>query len=499
MSTRPHESVQEVGQTPGPDHGAAARDVLQRVRTASLDWAALAPGERARQLAEAGRAMLARADELAELVHRETGKPLPEALSADVVGVADLFAYWCKFGPDMLRPRQGRIPKLEMPGKRAWIERRPLGVVAVISPWNFPVAIPMRNLLPALMAGNGVVLKPSELTPGCGRWLVEQLQAALGPVVGLLEGDGAAGEALIEAEPDMVVFTGSTSTGRKVAIACAQRGVRCASELGGKDCAIVLPDADLRRAAAGIAWGVLNNAGQNCASIERIAVHAAVADTFIPALIAQMERAAADVMEVVHPRQKAVIVAQIAQALDRGARALTGGLPEGERPLAPTLLIDVPRDADAWSLETFGPVAVLEVHPDEDALLAAANDGTLGLGASVWSEDLSRARTLGRQLRAGMVWINNHGFSAAVPDLPWVGVGGSGAGVTNSPDALHEMTRPWLLLEDGAKAIEPWWYPYGEAMTGLMHAVIARQRSGGLGAMLRTLKALKKRNAELGS
>ncbi len=441
--------------------------------------------------------MLSGADELAALIVEETGKSLAEALSADVVGVADLFGYWCKHGPEMLTRRAGRIPKLEMPGKKAWIERRPRGVVAVIAPWNYPVAIPMRSLVPALLAGNGVVLKPSEVTPASGRWLIERLRVSLGDVVGLVEGDGAAGAALVEARPDMVIFTGSTATGRKVAGACAAMGIVCECELGGKDCAVVLEDAHLERAAAGIAWGMVTNAGQNCAGIERIAVHQGIAEDFQSALVAQLEAASGDVRELVTARQKAIVIEHISDAMERGGRALTGGLPEGDAPVPPTLLVDVPRDALAWRLETFGPIAVLEVCADDDALVEAANDSPYGLGTSVWSADEQRALSLAERIRTGMAWINNHSFTGAVPDLPWTGTGDSGTGVTSSPDAIVHMTRPRLVVVDGYRKLEPWWYPYGESMVELMRAVIHRQRSGGLGATLGTLKALKRRNKDL--
>lgn len=474
-----------------------ALKAVSEVRVAAAKWAALPIAARVEKMRAACQDILSRADELAELATLETHKPIAESYSAEVLGVADLFAYWCDRGPALLAPRKGHVPSLEMPGKKATIERLPRGVVGVISPWNFPVSLPMRTLVPALLAGNGVVLKPSECTPRTGAWLIQRLAASLGGIVQVLQGAGEAGAALIEAQPDMVVFTGSTRTGRRVAVACAERGIPCELELGGKDCAVVLEDADLERTAAGVAWGILMNAGQNCSGIERVAVQATIAPAFIPLLIAAMERAAPDVCELVTPMQKQLVIGHIRDAVARGAKLETGGLPVGDGPLRPTLLTRVPRDASAWADESFGPTAALEVCDSEEACIAAANDTRYGLGASVWSRDLARARRVSDQLRSGMVWINNHSFTGALPDLPWVGVGESGTGVTNSPEALMHLTRPRLTVVDSTKTIEPWWYPYGGAMIDLMRTLVARQQSGGLGATLKTLSALKTRNREL--
>ncbi len=478
------------------DPAAGATAAMLRARAAQPAWAALPVAERAHKMRAAGLAILQRAEELAQLIVTETQKPLAEAYSSEVLGVGDLFAYWCKHGPSQLAPRKGLVPALEMPGKKAFVQRVPRGVVACISPWNYPISLPMRTIVPALLAGNAVVLKPSEVTPRTGARLVQALQACLGDVVTLVEGDGAAGAALVQADPDLVVFTGSTRTGRKVAVACAERGIPCELELGGKDCAIVLDDCAVDRTAMGVAWGILTNAGQNCSGIERVAVHQGIAHVFVPKLVAALERAARDVPELVTPAQRAIVERHVQDALNRGAALLTGRL-DADRALPPLLLTRVPADAAAWCDESFGPVAVLAQGGDDAELLALANDSRYGLGASVWSANATRAHAVANQVRSGMVWINNHSFSGALPDLPWTGMGDSGTGVTNSPDALAHMTRPRLVVHDTNTKPEPWWYPYGDKLVALMRVLVARQQAGGIGATIKTLRALNARMAEL--
>ncbi len=481
------------------DWSKLAEQKIAAVRAAQVEWAALPIQTRIDKLNAAKLAILARGEELAQLISDETRKPLAEAYSAEVLAIGDIFSYWLRKGPDLLKPRKGDVPSLEMPGKKAWIERVPRGVVVCISPWNFPVQLPMRTVAPTLLAGNGLILKPSEVTPRSGAWLVARIREVIGPVIDVMEGDGAAGAALIEAMPDAVVFTGSTRTGRKVGVMCAERGIPCEQELGGKDCAVVLADADLDRTATGVAWGIVSNAGQNCSGIERVAVAAQIAPQFIPLLVKKLQETAKDVPELVTPMQRRIVIEQMEEAIARGAEVLTGGLPIGDAPIPPTLLTKVPRDAMAWKDESFGPIAVLEVHTSEEELITAANATRYGLGNSVWGHNTDHATEVARRVVSGMVWINNHSFSAALADLPWVGTGDSGTGMTNSPDVLHLLTRPRLYVVDSNKDLEPWWYPYGPKLLDLMRVLVSRQQTGGLGATLRTLSALKARMKEIKS
>jgi len=479
------------------DVHTAAKAAIEAARLAQKTWGARTAKDRARRLKAAGQTLLAGAEELARILEEETHKPLGEAYAGDVVGVGDLFTYWCAQGPKHLAPRKARISALDMPGKKGRVEREPVGVVGVISPWNYPVALPMRVIVPALLAGNAVVFKPSEHTPRCGVWMAERLREHLGDVVQVLQGDGAMGAALIEAGPDVVHFTGSTATGRKVAVRCAELGIGCELELGGKDAALVLDDALLDRTARGIAWGIVHNAGQDCASIERVLVHQAVADRFVPLLTEAVQATASQVPELVTAQQKQIVIGQIEDAIAKGATVLCGGVPGGDDPVPPTLVTDLPREATMWREESFGPVAVVEVCEDDEALIQAANDCAYGLGASLWSQDVARACGIGHRVRTGMLWINNHAFTGAIPDLPWVGRRGSGSGITSSPETLLHLTRPRVVVLDKSTAPEPWWYPYGPSMEALMRAVVGRHHTGGLGATIATLRALMARNKAL--
>jgi acyl-CoA reductase-like NAD-dependent aldehyde dehydrogenase len=295
----------------------------------------------------------------------------------------------------------------------------------------------------------------------------------------------------------MIVFTGSTATGRKVAVACAERAIPCEMELGGKDCAIVLEDANIERAAAGIAWAALHNGGQDCASVERVVVHARVAELFERALVQKMEEARPYVSGLITSAQREIVAAQLREAAARGASFPLGGPPEGDAQPVPTLVTGAGREAQVWRDETFGPVIVMEACGSDEDLIAAANDSRYGLGTSIWTQDIKRGERIAAQVRCGMVWINNHAVSGALPDLPWVGTGASGTGITSSPEALMHLTTPKMILVDTNSGVEPWWYPYSDKMLGLMRAVVDRQRHGGVRSTLKTLGALRARNKEL--
>lgn len=477
--------------------------LVRRARDAQLAWSKLSVGERVKALGKARDRLLDRAVAIAKTVSQETGKPETEALLAEILGSADVFDYWCANIATMLEPTEVELDLLTYPGKEGEIERVARGVVLIISPWNFPVALPIRTIVPALLAGNAVVLKPSEVVPKSGE-VIRDAFDGVGPegLVTLAQGAGDVGAKLIDEDVDTVVFTGSVATGRKVAASCAERLIPCSLELGGKDAAIVLKDARLERAARGVAWGALTNAGQNCAAIERVYVEAPIFDAFKDELtrVVKELKKGDDVGPLATRAQLAIVRSHLEAATkDEGTKVLVGGGDADGNYQEPTVLVT---SADAGPIleeETFGPLLPLVKVQSAEEAVRLANSSRFGLTASVWTKDVRRGKELARSLRAGVVTVNNHAFTGALPQAPWTGVGESGYGITNSPFALDALTRPRFVLVDRNRAKkELWWYPYTATLRQIALAFAAlRSRSSGigrkLGAIWTLLRALPKR------
>jgi acyl-CoA reductase-like NAD-dependent aldehyde dehydrogenase len=475
---------------------------VERARAAQRAWAEVSVRERASAIARVKGRLLARAEEIAELVHRECGKPLEEAALAEVLPNADLVDYWTTAIEELLDGTTLELDAVSYPGKMGRIHKDPRGVIALITPWNYPVAIPLRTLVPALLAGNAVVFKPSEITPRAGA-LVASLFADLLPagVLELVQGGGDIGGALVQADVDLVVFTGSVATGRRIAVACAERLVPCSLELGGKDAAIVLKDCKLERTANGLVWGAFTNAGQNCASIERVYIDKAIAGELIPKIVEATKalRPGIDTAMLTTHKQCSIVRRHLAEAIASGAEVLAGGAPEeGSLAFAPTVVKLSNEDTALMREETFGPILPIVIVDGEDDAIARTNASKFGLTTSLWTKRINHAHDLARRLRSGVVTINNHGFTAAIPAAPWTGVGDSGHGITNSPHALAELTRVRFVLEDraGAKR-ELWWYPYTPVLRTIAFAM-AKARGGAgffgrIAAIFKLIGALPKR------
>jgi acyl-CoA reductase-like NAD-dependent aldehyde dehydrogenase len=461
---------------------ARVPEIVARARAAQQKWADLPLRDRIDAVAKVKKRILARAQEIATTLHEEVGKPIEEAALSEVLPNADLVDYWTLTIEELLDPATVELDALAYPGKVGRIHRDPRGVVALITPWNYPVSIPLRTLLPALLAGNAILFKPSEVSPRAGA-LVASLFKDILPegVLELVQGAGDAAEAILDAGVDAVVFTGSVATGKRVAVACAERLIPCSMELGGKDAAIVLADCKLERTAQGLVWGAFTNAGQNCASIERVYVERSVADKLVARVveITRNLRAGVDTGRITTQRQAAIVRRHLAEAVAAGAEVLAGGAPpEGSLEFPPTVVKLTNEDCALMTEETFGPILPIVIVDNADQAIAKTNASRFGLTTSIWTKKVRRGRELARRLKSGVVTINNHGFTAAIPAAPWTGAGDSGYGITNSPHALSELTRPRFILEDtsGAKR-ELWWYPYTPVLRTLAFAM-ARARGG---------------------
>jgi acyl-CoA reductase-like NAD-dependent aldehyde dehydrogenase len=479
--------------------------IVARAREAQKAWAAQPVFDRISVIKNVRDRLLDRAHHIAETVQAEVGKPDVEVLLGEILPSADVVDYWARTIEDLLEPSEIELDRLSFPKKSGLCFKDPRGVIAVIMPWNFPLALPLRTLVPALMAGNAVIFKPSEVAPRTGA-LIEELFDSLLPagVLTVVQGGGERGAELAASDVDLVVFTGSVASGKKVAMACAERLSPCALELGGKDAAIVLADANLERAARGVVWGALNNTGQNCASIERVYVEKAIAEPFV-ARVAELTkelRRGTDFGPLATAEQRDTVVRHVDAAKNAGATIVTGGEPrEPGHGYQPTVMRVQSDDLDIMREETFGPVIPIAVVESADDAVARANASRFGLTASIWTKKIARGEALAKKLQVGVVTINNHAFTGALPSSPWSGHGDSGYGITNSPLALDTLTRPRVLVVDRNRAKrEVWWYPYTDTARQLGFAfAVLRSRSSGIfkriGALFALLRLVPKRLA----
>jgi len=359
---------------------------------------------------------------------------------------------------------------------------RPFGVVAVISPWNYPLSLPLCQIATAIYAGNTVVFKPSPLTPLVGEAIVELFHDAGFDegVLSIVHGGADVGEALIDQEKvRLVSFTGGTTGGRGVMAAAARGPKKVLLELGGKDPAIVLEDADLERTARGIAWSSMMNAGQTCASIERVFVAKSIYDQLVERLTSEVAKIRigdplsdeTDMGPLVADFQRDKVLAHIEDARTRGGEIATGGGRRsdcGELFLEPPVLLSPPRDGLVSCEETFGPLLSVEPVEDDAEALLRANETAFGLTASVWSRNHERARRLSEKLECGVVTVNSHLTSFAEPNSIWGGVKASGFGRTHGPFGLLEAVQPQYLDADHSSRPEMWWYPYTPRFLGIL-------------------------------
>ncbi|MFI9384412.1 aldehyde dehydrogenase family protein [Kutzneria sp. NPDC052558] len=442
-----------------PIHDAKqVTDAVAQARRAANWWQELGFDGRKERLDAWRRLLVKRLDEAAGLISAETGKPAADA-KLEMVLVIDHLHWAARNAERVLRKRRVSAGLL-MSNQAATLEYLPVGVVGVIGPWNYPAFTPMGSIAYALAAGNTVVFKPSELTPGVGTWLSDTLAEIVPehPVLSVVTGFGETGAALCRSGVDKLAFTGSTATGKRVMATCAETLTPVLVECGGKDALIVDYDADVALAADAAVWGAMSNAGQTCIGVERVYVHEDVADEFtahVRKLAVKLRPGGdpgADLGPITMPSQVDIIRGHVQDALDRGAKALVGGV-ESVRPpfVEPVVLADVPEDSTAITEETFGPTITINRVRDVDEAIRLANAGKYGLGGTIFSK--TRGEQLARRLRAGMVSINGVVAFAAIPSLPFGGVGDSGFGRIHGEDGLREFARPQAVARRKFKAL----------------------------------------------
>ncbi len=488
----------------------SAADVVQaveRARAAQPAWSARGVQARADILRRFKAGLFARRLEVARVISRENGKPVGEALLSEVMVTLDYAGYYIGLAPRRLAPRVEKSRTAATALKRVTLEYHPHGVVGVIAPWNYPFQLAAGALIPALVAGNAVVLKPSEFTPACGVLLVELLHAAGVPadVVQVIPGDGSAGAALVQAGVNRVHFTGSVATGRKVAAACGALLIPCGLELGGSDAAIVCADANLARAAQGLAWGRFSNAGQTCVAPKRIFIEQPAFDAFAALFAAEVRSltvggatvAGAEVGPMIRPDAVTILEGQFADAIAGGATVVArANAPAGaEGFFPPTVITNVTPEMRVMREETFGPlVPLIPVANDEEAI-ARANASDFGLSGSVWTSDAARGRRLASRLEAGTVAVNDAVLTAGMSNVPHGGVKTSGLGRSHGEAGLMECVESRAVVTDRVAAgRQPWWFRYGreheanaDALVTVLHAPSIGARLAVLGRVLRSL------------
>lgn len=454
---------EELGRVP-VDKRAAVEQAVERARQAQLSWRDSSFRQRRELLRSLADMVLERTDDICDLVSRDSGKTHEHALMGEVWPVCEKLRWTLRNGEKHLR-REAVSPGLLM-HKRAYIEYMPLGVIGAIVPWNYPFQNLMNPVVTALMAGNAVVVKPSEWVAYSSLRFAQMIHEVLRAhnlsphLVSVVNGYGETGQALIESGVDGVLFIGSVENGRKVLATAAQSVTPVVAELGGKDPFVICDDADLEHAIDSALTGCFVSAGQNCVASERLLVFEEVAPEVEARLAAKVRSLhygapeagrVLDVGSLTTPQQRQIVKALVEDALAKGARLLAGGV-DLDGPgctFAPTLLAGVTEDMNIMHQETFGPVMVIVRVRDEAHAIEVANRTSLGLSASVFSRDRSRARRIARAIQSGMCAINDFGgMTYMAQDLPFGGVKRSGFGRMNGRDGLRAFTQARAVLDD---------------------------------------------------
>ncbi|MFQ5649694.1 MAG: aldehyde dehydrogenase family protein [bacterium] len=492
--------------------------VLAKSRSAFEQWSGLSLETRLELFNKAYLEFYAHREELASLISEETGKPLAEAYSSEILPVLDCFKYYGKHARKLLNEQNIRALNPLLKLRRGYVRYEPLGVVAVISPWNYPFLLAMQHIVPALLAGNVVIHKPSEYTTLTGLEIREIFDRAYLPrnVLTVVTGFADVGQALVAAKVDKIFFTGSTSVGRKIYQSAAQNLVPVNMELGGSDPMIVLEDAYLERAVNGALWGAFSNAGQTCVSVERLYVHETIFEPFVEQLVQKAhglrpsrgEQTEGDVASLNNELQFQKIQALVKDAAGKGAMVRLGGNTRPDHTglyFPPTILTNVDDSMDIARQEVFGPVlSVMPFASDEEAV-ALANDSEFGLSATIWTRDLKRGQRLAARIQSGAVLINEVLAHLAQFEAPYTGYKSSGLGVSHGPWGMMEMVHPKYISTD--RKVMPsllrfiykplaendvWWFKYSKRLVQDLKTFILLLHGPSFWTRLRALPAATK-------
>lgn len=463
---------------------ASAAEVLAAVsqaRTAQKSWRELSFKERGAFVLKAQKILLAEMEEIASLISNEMGKPASEAISMEIAPVIDLMGYFARHAERVLKSEKINIALFGRLGRSSKIIYQPLGVIGIISPWNYPLAIPLGEVAMALMAGNAVVLKPSELTPLVGLKIGEIFEKAELPrhVLQIVTGDGQTGAALVKAGVNKIMFTGSVATGKKIAAAAAETLTPVVLELGGKDPMLVFADANLDVAASAAVWGAFANSGQTCASVERLYVQESVAPQFIEKVVNLTKKLrqsygseeTSEIGSMASEQQLAIVENHVSDAVANGASILTGGKRSDKFDGAffePTVLTNINHDFKAIREETFGPTLPIMTFKTEAEVIKLANDSDFGLTASIWTNDLQKGNRVAKKIEAGTVTVNEVLYTHGIAQTPWGGVKQSGYGRTHGALGLLELVSPQHIHINRFSFLPAlWWFDYSPTARAL--------------------------------
>ena len=466
--------------------------LVERARHAQPGWEQLGFEGRGEVMYELRRWLVQNRDRMIDTIIKENGKTREDALLAELWYVCDSLGFWAKNAKKYLRDERVRPHAPLLLGKRILVRHRPLGVIGVIGPWNYPLTLGFGDSIPALMAGNSVVLKPSEVAPLATLLIAEGIAEAGLPqdVMLVATGGGETGAALVD-HADMIMFTGSGSTGKKVMARAAERLIPVSLELGGKDPMIVLKDANLERAANTAVQWAMSNSGQICMGVERVYVEEPVYDEFLQKVVEKTralrqgvpgEAGAVEIGAVTFPPQVDTIERHIRDAVDKGAKVLAGGkLRAGPgRFFEPTILTDVDHTMAVMTEETFGPVLPLMKVRDEEEAIRLANDSRYGLNSSVFTTDVEKGERVARRLEAGNACVNDALINYLAHEAPFGGTHESGIGVRHGPEGIRKYcsSQTILITRFGPKR-EPTMFPNrawkARLFEGLMVLLLGRR------------------------